>query len=255
MSNYKNLLREICTELKIKYEPFSSDDWSARLSYGNKTHYVIGGSLSFNDSDRHILFKDKIATSDALKQSNLPTVPHFLIDRANLASLSYPIVIKPCHGTCGHNVFKCNNQSEAQTALQQITPQISADIPCGSPYIDAQYEYRNFYLNGQILLCYRKERQNDWRHNLSHGATPVVIDSSDPFYKQITSLAQQAGNALGAKFATIDILQDTQTDGFHILEINGAVTANYFIKRAQNGRALAKKIYTAALKAIFEIKN
>lgn len=90
-----------------------------------------------------------------------------------------------------------------------------------------------------------------WKHNLSGGATPKIIEKNDKVYKEVERLAIKAGKTLNMIFATVDIIE-TDKDSFYVLEINSGVGATLFSKLAPNGKKIVKDIYKKALENLFE---
>ena len=90
-----------------------------------------------------------------------------------------------------------------------------------------------------------------WKHNLSSGAEPIVIDESDEYVKQIREIAKKAGNALNIKFASVDVVV-TEKKEIVVMEINGSVCMNKFSEIIPNGYEIAKSIYSKAIDKMFE---
>ena len=90
-----------------------------------------------------------------------------------------------------------------------------------------------------------------WKHNLSGGATPKIIEKNDKVYKEVERLAIKAGKTLNMIFATVDIIE-TDKDSFYVLEINSGVGATLFSKLAPNGKKIVKDIYKKALENLFK---
>ncbi len=90
-----------------------------------------------------------------------------------------------------------------------------------------------------------------WKHNLSSGAEPIVIDESDEYVKQIKEIAVKAGNALNIKFASVDVVV-TEKKEILVMEINGSVCMNKFSEIIPNGYEIAKSIYSKAIDKMFE---
>ena len=90
-----------------------------------------------------------------------------------------------------------------------------------------------------------------WKHNLSGGATPQIIEKNDKVYKEVERLAIKAGKTLNMIFATVDIIE-TDKDSFYVLEINSGVGATLFSKLAPNGKKIVKDMYKKALENFFE---
>lgn len=89
-----------------------------------------------------------------------------------------------------------------------------------------------------------------WKHNLSGGATPKVLERSE-LYNKIEKLAIQAGHAMNMNFATIDIIETAQ-DELYVLEVNSGVCGTIFIDSVDGGYEILKDIYRKALKKMFE---
>ncbi|MBO5141572.1 MAG: hypothetical protein J6C46_01000 [Clostridia bacterium] len=95
------------------------------------------------------------------------------------------------------------------------------------------------------------ERVNvSWKHNLSGGAKPTVLDKSE-LYTQIEQLAIKAGAAMNMNFATIDVIQ-TENDELFVLEVNSGVCATIFVELVDGGYEKIKNIYKNALEKMFE---
>ena len=90
-----------------------------------------------------------------------------------------------------------------------------------------------------------------WKHNLSSGAEPIVIDESDEYIKQVKEIALRAGNALNIKFASVDVVV-TEKNQVLVMEINGSVCMNKFSEIIPNGYEIAKSIYSKAIDKMFE---
>jgi ribosomal protein S6--L-glutamate ligase len=66
-----------------------------------------------------------------------------------------------------------------------------------------------------------------WKHNLSSGALPLLIDKDDKYINQVKEIAKNAGNVMNAKFASIDISQTKQGE-ILVMEVNASVCMNKF---------------------------
>ena len=90
-----------------------------------------------------------------------------------------------------------------------------------------------------------------WKHNLSSGAEPIIIDETDEYIKQIREVAERAGKALNIKFASVDVVV-TEKKEILVMEINGSVCMNKFSEIIPNGYEIAKSIYSKAIDKMFE---
>lgn len=89
-----------------------------------------------------------------------------------------------------------------------------------------------------------------WKHNLSGGATPFVLEKGE-LYSKIASLAMKAGKAMNINFATIDIIQTMEND-LYVLEINSGVCASIFAETVDGGYEMIKELYRKFLQALFQ---
>ena len=90
-----------------------------------------------------------------------------------------------------------------------------------------------------------------WKHNLSSGAEPIIIDENDEFIDKVREIAIKAGNAINIKFASVDIAV-TKNKEIFVMEINGSVCMNKFTEIIPDGYKIAKSIYSKAIDKLFE---
>lgn len=89
-----------------------------------------------------------------------------------------------------------------------------------------------------------------WKHNLSGGATPKVLEKSE-LYDNIEKLAIKAGRAMNMNFATIDVIQTTDGN-LYVLEVNSGVCGTIFINSVDGGYEILKDIYKKSLEDLFK---
>ena len=90
-----------------------------------------------------------------------------------------------------------------------------------------------------------------WKHNLSSGAEPIIIDENDEFIDKVREIAIKAGNAINIKFASVDVAV-TKNKEIFVMEINGSVCMNKFTEIIPDGYKIAKSIYSKAIDKMFE---
>lgn len=97
----------------------------------------------------------------------------------------------------------------------------------------------------------KKEITVSWKHNLSSGAEPIVIDESDEFINKVRNIALAAGNIMNIKFASVDVAV-TEKKEVLVMEVNASVCMNKFAEVIPNGYEIAKSIYSKAIDKMFE---
>ncbi len=90
-----------------------------------------------------------------------------------------------------------------------------------------------------------------WKHNLSSGAEPIKVDNKDKYLKEIKDIAKKAGDAINISFASVDIAL-TSEGKVVVMEINASVCMNRFSEIFENGKQIAKEVYSKAIDKMFE---
>ncbi|MEU7789709.1 hypothetical protein [Amycolatopsis sp. NPDC049159] len=244
-----------------------STEWVLEMRFKTNRKFVIGYTFPLNDAASAMLAEDKVATACVLAESGVPCVPHVLIrpgpeglervfTRYEPGQEVEDSVLKPNDGCGGHDVYRVRTADELEAALGTLSGKYRALAL--SPYIAIQDEYRTVFLDGELLLAYSKERASDhtgngsgtleWRHNLGLGAAPRLC-TGKPELDRLTDLGSRAMNALGLRFATVDIVTDGERD--LVLEINGGVALERFSADNAAYFALAGDVYQQAVMASF----
>lgn len=165
------ILKELCKEMDIKIEILSYG-WVFKLSKNDKIRYITG-NFNINKESSSKIACDKFATFEVLKSENIPVIKHTMVfnpierkgyikenevwDIVNKEfEKERKIVVKPNYGFEGKGVFLCNTKKEAEDAVKLLLNEKSSISVC--PFYDIKKEYRAFYLNGNILLVYEKEK-------------------------------------------------------------------------------------------------
>lgn len=244
----KKLFCELFEELGIKYN-FLCGNWVTCFSKGEKSFNLVGDGFNINSDASSEICTDKVACYEVLKAANIPAIPHYLLQSPSDIKIDCPLVIKPYRGKRGENVFLCKRKGQAKKAVKKLL-EIDPYVCC-SPFFDAKYEYRNFFLDGKIIYCYRKNHHKSWQFNLSKGSIPTTIDKKCKIYEDVTALAEKAGKAVNAKFVTVDIME-SKIGELKVLEINKSVATKYFREQVDGGYEIAKEIYRKALKSLIK---
>lgn len=105
-------------------------------------------------------------------------------------------------------------------------------------------DYNYVPYNGEEIII-------SWKHNLSAGATPIILKENDEFKEKVKQIALKTGNNLNIRFATIDVAITDKKEVF-VMEVNASVCMNKFAEIVPNGYEIAKNIYSKAIDKMFE---
>lgn len=168
---YKEIIKEICQELDIKYT-FLSKNWIVKLEQNNKVRYLTGNKFDLNGHALGNIMDDKYATYEVLNSFNIPVCVHNIFYRENnhnsFASNCHTkkdmlaifnkynknIVIKPNHGSMGIGVYHITNESDLLEKTKLLFKDNYSISIC--PYYHIKNEYRVIILNNEIKLLYKK---------------------------------------------------------------------------------------------------
>lgn len=170
-NNFKEIIKEICTEYNIKYK-FLSKDWVIMLEKDGKTRFISGYKFDLNSHGIGLIADDKYALYEVLKSKNIPVIEHKIVYN-KMNNLDYAIgcntyeyvkeyfeknnnniVIKPNDGTCGKNVFNVTDVNEIDIVLDKIFLKNYSISMC--PFYKIKHEYRAIMLDGENKLLYTK---------------------------------------------------------------------------------------------------
>ena len=212
-----------------------SQGWLVVMQRGGTRRFAFGYDIGLNSAMAHRIANDKSATAEVLAHSGIACIPHTLFlspklekyetavgTREVMLALLYAhphsIVAKPNEGTSGRFVFKVTNEAELDHATSEIfASHLSLAI---SPFVEIEEEVRVILLDGDARVVYSKQRISDWRHNLDFGARPILLKQGEA-REACIAMAVQATNAIGIRFASIDIVR--VAGSWRVLEINSGV--------------------------------
>ncbi|MCI8277808.1 MAG: hypothetical protein HFJ46_07925 [Clostridia bacterium] len=110
-------------------------------------------------------------------------------------------------------------------------------------------------LNRGLNLSYIPKKDEEvtisWKHNLSGGAEPILVDETDEFSDRIKDIAKKAGDSINITFASVDVALTNKKE-IVVMEINASVCMNKFSEVFENGKGIAKDIYSKAIDKMFD---
>ncbi|WP_285611218.1 ATP-grasp domain-containing protein [Actinokineospora globicatena] len=229
-----------------------SGHWIGELCRGAARGLIIGYSFPLNNVASAKAADDKVATTVLLRAAKIGCVEHRLVRPGWTGSPAVnwdrelPVVVKPNVESGGRGVLLAHTTSELDAAVRELSQRYRA--LAWSPFLEVDDEYRTVFLDGELLLAFRKVRTDpgEWRHNLHLGATPeVCVDPST--VDKLTQVGGDAMAALGLRFATVDVVV---VDGEHlVMEVNSGVSLERFSRHSREYSALAGDVYARAVAA------
>ena len=200
------------------------------------------------------------------------------------------VVIKANLGTCGNDVYHKTDIDSIFEVIDELLIDNYSISLC--PYYDIKTEYRSIILNDNVEVVYGKIKpivigdgkktiyellldfnnvyfssvscneelsrvldkgevyEYSWKFNLSKGAMPFFLEDKDK-ESTIKNMALEVAKVLGIKFASVDIIE--LYDGtLLVLESNSGVMMSNFSVNLEEGKDIAKDIYTKVIKEMFK---
>jgi glutathione synthase/RimK-type ligase-like ATP-grasp enzyme len=257
---FVDAIRRYCRAHDIVCE-VKSQGWLIIMRRDERRHLAFGYDIGLNSAIAHRLANDKSATAEVLTHSGIACIPHTLFLSPKLGKYApaggareamlgllqahpYGLVAKPNEGTSGRFVFKVTNEADLDHAMGEIfASHLGLAI---SPFVEIEEEVRVILLDGEPRVVYSKERISDWRHNLDFGARPILLEQGAA-REACIAMALQAANAIGIRFASIDIVR--VAGSLKVLEINSGVMMEVL---GEHHPELVYATYAAALDKVFE---
>ena len=261
----REFIKEICREAGITYESLSQD-YISRLTKDGTTRHVLWSNWDANGAAADRIACDKSACYAVLEHCGIPAIPHHLLqhplrrqgwtgEKGTWTQLleyfdqyNKKMVLKPNLGTNGQDIFFCQTVQEVEAAAHAIfdtNPNVAV-----SPFFNIKTEYRVFHINGEYPLAYgKKPSEDNWRHNLSQGATAFELED-EALLTRLKTLARQAAQAIAINFATIDVAE-LENGELLIMEINSGVQARQLLEQKPYLRPVVKDIYAKAVLGMF----
>jgi glutathione synthase/RimK-type ligase-like ATP-grasp enzyme len=262
--NFVRMLRELCMKHDLEIVTFC-DEWVSQITdkKTGKVVRIIGYSFPLNNQVSSLSANDKGLTSQLLTNANIPNIEHVYIYSDELrqdlkmknsleddvdslfTKLSLPLVVKPSKGTQGRAVYLCNSKEDVLEKVKVISAKEDVAV---APFEESEFEYRFYFLDEEIILAYKKTRTGDWKHNLSSGAVPEVLDLAE--CGEMAELAKRAYKELGLRIGAVDIF--ATKEGLKVLEVNNGVSLVHFGATSEEYYQLALGVYERYLLESFK---
>jgi hypothetical protein len=237
-----------------------SEEWVARLEKQSEVRYIHGSSFPLNNASAAHIAEDKVSTFTVLADAGVAAVPHYLVripssgdtagaaDRA-LSLVHPPLVVKPTSEAGGLHVYRVESVMDAHALIDRLAIRFPALAVC--PFETILTEHRVIMLDDEPQLFFRKELndEGEWRHNLKHGARPVIEESKEA-RSELTAIARRAMRAIGGRFMAVDVIRTPAA--LMVLEINSGIMLDHFASQSRLHRTYAVDIYRVAIDRCFE---
>lgn len=202
----------------------------------------------------------------------------------------FDMVVKNNQGTCGNDMYHTVNEEDLFDKLDKIL--VKNHSVSLSPFYDIKTEYRMIVLNDEVELVYGKKKpvvvgdgkktiyellcdfnenyfakykddesmkriledneeyEYNWQFNLSKGAMPFFIEDKEK-EDILKKRALEIAKILGVTFVSVDLIE-LYDGSFILLEVNSGVMMNNFSRNLEEGKMIAKRIYTKVIDEMFK---
>ena len=179
------------------------------------------GVRCINTSDVSRICGDKILTSLALKEANVPQPPvRIAFTEASaleaIEQLGYPVVLKPVVGSWGRLLSKINDRETAESILEHkvILGSYHHSIFYIQQYVEKKgRDIRSFVIGEQCVAAIYRTSPH-WITNTARGAVATGCVVSD----EISSISLAAARAVGGGVLAVDLFETDS--GLLVNEVN-----------------------------------
>ncbi|MDJ1175330.1 ATP-grasp domain-containing protein [Roseofilum capinflatum] len=268
------LLLEACQSLNLDYEMLHPNQNVIQVNLGKPYLFVNGFTpiltgamlkiIKDKDYTYHLL-KDRVLMpkTSAYVDPHVSTYKNYAICKSIPEivdsiedTFDFPVVIKKNTGSCGVNVFLCDQKSQIIEALNKIFDRNDKEydyIALAQETIKIEREYRAIFLNQDLVLLYEKNIQNaTFTGNLSplhwQGAQAIHVTNEDTIC-QLEQFIHPIFERLQIGYAGFDVAVD-QSGQLWLIEINS--NPNYGIFIRDNPEKLAVEVFEKLLLFLME---
>lgn len=175
-----------------------------------------------NPVDSVLIADDKAATAVQLTMASLPQVPSTICSLKLEQALSvareinYPVVIKRTHGAQGRWVRRAGNPASLTQKLLELESEGPGALVLQPEVTESNGRSIRAIITGGRLIAatLRTATGNEWRSNITEGATQCRVDLTPDEER----LAEDAAYAVGLGHAGIDMVRTAY--GPLVLEVN-----------------------------------
>jgi len=156
----------------------------------------------------------------SLSSNNIPIIPSLISKDRNTISdfinqYTNPFITKPVNGRKGREILQ---HSSLESILDAVN---KSEIPLiTQPMIPNNGDYRVWILKGKVIGVIKRSpnAEGEFRSNISLGGTAQVASLPD----DVLDMAVKSAQILDLDMAGVDIIQDTITQKYYVMEVNAA---------------------------------
>ena len=214
---------------KLAFDLFSGPDvdlvFERCINHSRAMHGLrlieSAGVRCINTSDVSRICGDKILTSLALKEANVPQPPvRVAFTEASaleaIEQLGYPVVLKPVVGSWGRLLSKINDRETAESILEHkvILGSYHHSIFYIQQYVEKKgRDIRSFVIGDECVAAIYRTSPH-WITNTARGAVATGCVVSD----EISSISLAAARAVGGGVLAVDLFETDS--GLLVNEVN-----------------------------------
>jgi len=179
------------------------------------------GVRTINTYDVAVICGDKVATTKALEDAEIPTpeVNVAFTPKAALQAIEemgYPVVMKPVTGSWGRLLAKINDRDAAEAVLEhkEYLGSYYHSIFYIQKYIEKPARDIRAFVVGDEVICAIYRTSEHWITNTARGANA----SNCPVTPELNDLCVKAAKAVGEGVLAVDLMETA--DGLVVNEIN-----------------------------------
>jgi len=171
-SDFYKLIEQLCFEKKIKMRQ-ASFGYITELEKNGKIRHIVGESLELNSASSYKIASDKFATYAVIIQNNIPIIKHNMIfnpetridyeDNDIMKAMIWfedygeKAILKANNSSEGKDVYLVKDKNELKNKIIECFMNHKDSVSI-CPFYKISYEYRVIILDGEVLLCYKKEK-------------------------------------------------------------------------------------------------
>lgn len=193
-----------------------------------------------------LLKKLSISTPETLLINKSMSADDILTNVNKMFHKKYPLIVKILDGSKGIGV----SIVESERSLISVVQSLLANNDNGviiQEFLKNDGDYRVHVVNGKVVAVMKREPNKDdsdkeFRANISLGGTAKGMNDLDNIDPELLKLAIAAHNCTGAIWSGVDIMKESTTGKYYVIEVNASPGL----------QGISKVVHTDIIKAIFD---